>query len=1153
MMQRYLPSITRGLRVTAVMLFSLFASPIVAQHAQGVAHDNSTIDSLAGFNASAVKQKLLARNLAPWELDLAMKKYQRLYIDRTYRVGSYAPGAQKNANNPPPTPQAPCTNMDFETGNFTGWTGSIGDNTLSSSGPLQNITPGIFSTTMNALLSDASARHTIMSSAGGNDPCGGFPVVAPGGNYSVRLGGTTANYQGEILEQTFTVAPGNTSFTYEYAVVLNDGGHSAGEQPYFKIEMFDQSGNLVPCSQYFVEASGSIPGFQPCGIGTYYKPWTTVNINLLAYVSQNVTIRFTAAGCIFAGHYGYAYVDASCLPYSIQQQDSLCQGSTIQISGPPGAQSYSWAPTGQNTQTISVSTPGTYTLTMTSVTGCQSTLTQVVSLYPQPTASFTFTNPNCTPNVSFNNTSTISSGSMTYVWDFGDGSPPDNTTSPSHTYAPGNYTVTLIATNASGGCADTATAIVNPGNAGFAAFNANTVCLNNATTFTDQSTSPLTWSWDFGVSSQTNDTSNAQNPTFTYTTPGTYTVTLTTTNQSSTCPSTAQQIITVNPLPTASFLTNGSCTSLTVNFTDQSTVANPSTITGWSWSFGDPGSGANNTSTAQSPSHTFTAAGSYTVTLTTTTSDGCQSTLSLPVNVGTPPTAQFASTPVCTNSPMAFTDQSISASQYLWDFGVTTSTTDTSTAQNPNFTYTQPGNYTVTLIVSSGGGCYDTATSLVTVNPGPAPAFAAPSVCLNNLTSFTDQSTITTGTITGWHWDFGVSTSTSDTANVQSPTFTYPTAGTFTVTLTVTSTNGCQTSLTQPVIVNPLPTAAFSNTPACSGQPMNFTDQSLSGGGPLTSWSWDFGDGSPTSATQNPTHNYPSTSATYTVTLIVTTTAGCTDTVQQAITLQPIPTPQFAADTTQGCQPLCVTFTDGSSVSPGAITGWTWDFGDNTPQNFQQNPQHCYALPGTYGVTLTVTTNNGCVQTLNIPNYITVHPIPTAIFSATPQITSVLNTTVGFTDLSQGNPVTWTWNFGDFTGDSIQNPTHTYNEELAFTYTVTLGVTNQFGCFDDTSIVVEVLPEFTFFIPNAFTPNGDGKNDFFFGTGIGIEKYNIWIFDRWGNLIFEGDDLQDWWDGKVQGGSSNAICQQDVYVWKVVLTDVFDKKHKYIGHVSLIK
>ena len=115
----------------------------------------------------------------------------------------------------------------------------------------------------------------------------------------------------------------------------------------------------------------------------------------------------------------------------------------------------------------------------------------------------------------------------------------------------------------------------------------------------------------------------------------------------------------------------------------------------------------------------------------------------------------------------------------------------------------------------------------------------------------------------------------------------------------------------------------------------------------------------------------------------------------------------------------------------------------------------------------------------------------------------------------------------------------------------TLIVENNFGCLDTVDHLVEIAPEFTFFIPNAFTPNDDGTNDFFFGQGIGITEYDLFVFDRWGNLIFHGDDINKMWDGKVKGGSE--IAQQDVYVWKVKLTDIFMKKHNYIGTVTLVK
>jgi gliding motility-associated-like protein len=173
------------------------------------------------------------------------------------------------------------------------------------------------------------------------------------------------------------------------------------------------------------------------------------------------------------------------------------------------------------------------------------------------------------------------------------------------------------------------------------------------------------------------------------------------------------------------------------------------------------------------------------------------------------------------------------------------------------------------------------------------------------------------------------------------------------------------------------------------------------------------------------------------------------------------------------------------------------------------------------------------------------------------------------------------WNFGD--GSSLDsastNPVHSYSATATandfYSYNVCLKIKNQFGCWDTICKTVELIPEFTFYIPNTFTPNGDDANEFFFGKGRGIKDYNIWLFDRWGNMLWDchytGKNT-DWdgngqdgmpsvcqWDSKVvkggmdMNGNSGEIAQEDVYVWKVKLTDVFDKQHNYIGHVSIIK
>lgn len=224
-----------------------------------------------------------------------------------------------------------CNNFDFETGNFTGWTGAIGDNQTSSLGPLNNIMYGFVSTTNDAALTDVNARHTIITSISGNDPCGGFLPLHPGGNYSVRLGGTTPNYQGEILEQTFTPLAADTIVTVYYAVVLNDGGHAPIDQPYFRIDLLDTAGNAIPNGAVYISATDS--GLTQCQPAIFYLPWTTRQFNLSGYIGAQVTLRITAAGCTQSGHYGYAYIDAACPSSTVGMAEAMYR--KLQLSPNP--------------------------------------------------------------------------------------------------------------------------------------------------------------------------------------------------------------------------------------------------------------------------------------------------------------------------------------------------------------------------------------------------------------------------------------------------------------------------------------------------------------------------------------------------------------------------------------------------------------------------------------------------------------------------------------------------------------------------------------------------------------------------------------------------------------------------------------------------
>ncbi|MCX6294726.1 MAG: gliding motility-associated C-terminal domain-containing protein, partial [Bacteroidetes bacterium] len=208
---------------------------------------------------------------------------------------------------------------------------------------------------------------------------------------------------------------------------------------------------------------------------------------------------------------------------------------------------------------------------------------------------------------------------------------------------------------------------------------------------------------------------------------------------------------------------------------------------------------------------------------------------------------------------------------------------------------------------------------------------------------------------------------------------------------------------------------------------------------------------------------------------------------------------------------------------------------------------------GSYTISLTVTSSLGsCTSSITNTNMINVYPNPVANFTA-PSNTSIINPVITYSDNS-AYAASWHWNFGDpFAGadsiSSLQNPSHTFSQ--AGTYCATLAVISPYGCVDTTMHCIVIEPEFTFFIPNAFSPNGDGINDDFFGKGDYIKKFEMSVYDRWGNLIFFADDINKHWDGKANHGSE--LAQEDVYVWKISITDANDKKHSYIGTVTIVK
>ena len=657
--------------------------------------------------------------------------------------------------------------------------------------------------------------------------------------------------------------------------------------------------------------------------------------------------------------------------------------------------------------------------------------------------------------------------------------------------------------------------------------------------------------WDFGdPGSGNNDTSTLQNTMHTFSAPGTYSVKLIVFRCEN---DTVIHTIRAFSIPTTAFSAADVCFNDTTYFTNNSSVDSSSVNAVYLWSFGD-GSPASN---LKNPVHYYASPGTYTVTLVTTS--GCSDTTTAIVKVFDTPTPVFNFNNVCLSDSALLTNSTLdpvmgNTGSWSWDFGDGSPVNTTS--WNPGHLYAAPGNYQLTLISrSSNLGCADTLHDSITIFPMPVADFGFTNVCLGQAVDFTDQSVVFSGTITGRSWDFGDSSPLISTLN---PNYTYANPGTFTATLIATNNNGCTNAATKNVVVHSLPVAQFSASKVCEGSIVQFTDLStILPTDTIQSRAWDFGDGSPVFNNQNTTHLY-ALNGSYSVQLIVASNFGCMDSISKTSVVSPNPVVSFSASDTAGCEPLCIGFNDASFIAAGGNVKWEWNVGDGSVVNNSPVFDHCYSnnsafVPALFDVTLTVTSDSGCVSSLSKNNYITVNPTPVANFTVQPHTTTILDPVVSIKDASSG-AVLWNWNFGDgsapfTTGINTDAIPYTYADTGA--YTITLIVSTQNNCIDSAYQTIIIEPDVVFYIPNAFTPNGDDINDSFSAKGLFINKYEMTIFDRWGNLVFFTDDIDKPWDGKANHGSE--IAQADVYIYSINITDLKKEKYFYKGIVTLVR
>ena len=791
----------------------------------------------------------------------------------------------------------------------------------------------------------------------------------------------------------------------------------------------------------------------------------------------------------------------------------FCAGTTIQLNT-PAAISYTW--TGPNAFTSNAQNPtipnatvgmsGIYNLIATVGTCTAAASTSVtVNALPIPTASNN--GPICnglTLNLS-------SGGAQTYTWT-GPNTYNSQTQNPSiATASPVNsgiYTVTVTDAN---GCKNftTTSVLVNPTPP--LTTNGSSVCAGQTMNVGANSIAGSTYVWSgpngFVAIGQNTTVTNAQ-PIMS----GVYNVTVT---SSVGCSNTGIANVSITPLPVPA-LTNNSpiCVGGALNMTATG---------GSSYLWSGPNAFNNVSANPNINNVSMAANGIYSVLVT---ANGCSAMATTNVIINALPIPVAANNaPICEKGTLNLTGSGGVTYNWTGPLGFTSS------LQNPSISNVftiNAGVYNLTVI--DANGCQAATSTSVFINALPNLLANGAVVCYGYPATLT-----ATGGVT-YSWS-GPNGFTSNLQNPILPVVNNNTTGNYTV--SIIGANTCTSSSAVNVGTYPLPVPTITSTAkTCINTPV-----SLQGSPGFLMYQWT---GPNNFLSPNASTSFTPTSMTQsgTYTLSVTDNRGCVGQVTTFVQLDPLPNAGIVIDKNKSCIPFCSNFTLLNSPGAASLVTASWLFNGQTFPG--QTLNYCVTTAGDYLIKANFTDANGCpnssTYTLNA------YPIPTAIFEYSPANPLEEIDEVYFTDGSKGPGInSWHWYFTNNTGfqSTSQNPTYTYLK--AGTYPIALVVTNKWGCSDTTIRTITVGEGNSFYVPNAFTPNGDGINDTFFAKGYNISKFEMAIFDRWGEKLFSSNEFTGAWDGTFKGED----CKDDLYVWKISVTTSDSKVKVYTGHVTL--
>jgi len=792
---------------------------------------------------------------------------------------------------------------------------------------------------------------------------------------------------------------------------------------------------------------------------------------------------------------------------------------------------------------------GTYevVLEVTTNLGCTDAVSYPVTVLEAPIADFEFMDICLNQSAVFIDSSSFDEGIITdWNWDFGDLTT-STLMSPTNEYTTfGTFLVSLAVTGENG-CISTITKTIDVFDNPIANFNALASCFYDSVTFENLSTIEdgeiILFDWEFGDGF---GTSAMEEPEYLYAESGTYNVSLSIISDKG-CLSDTLIPLKRFAAPNASYEAENNCLNDLSIFNNTSSIEVPAVIDSYLWDFGD-----GMISELVSPTHLFDAAGVYPIVLNVISTDGCVDSITQMLTIYDTPIANFTAENDCFYTNVDFenlssvSDGVIASNLWNFDDGVE------SDLFSPSHLFDVHGFYNVNLSVTSEFGCNNDTTITIERFASPTIEFDAPNSCLSETITFENTSTIPLPyEIAFYEWNFGDGV----TATSEDPVHSYSEPGTYLVVLKATSAEGCFAEETIPLSIYPVPVVNFSSLPTCFGNESDFINETTLFWGDVISWQWDFSDGT-TSVEENPTHTF-STVGEHIVQLIATSNHNCTDSIIAPITIQPLPIVSLNVSDSILCGNECITL-NSSSSSESTLINYEWEtsFGHLISG---ESVEICFESFGNetqyFDLSLKVTDEFGCMDKLLLNDFINVLPTPKASFTINPNEVSILDTQVDFFNTSSF-ATDYLWDFGDGSSNSIEfNPIHLYEIEPG-RHEITLYAfsdpTKQ--CVDTARQILEIKDELIYYVPNAFTPDGNSFNNDFspvFTTGFDPYNYHLSIYNRYGEVLFESYNSTVGWDGT---NRNYGLVQDGVYVWKIEFKErSTGKSHSDIGHVTLLK